>query len=124
MNQINIKSDYVFLSSSIDDIGILSGKNINNYAAGSITHQTGDPTNLNNTYTVNSRNIILGLQPDQTVKLEPVVKSDQLIIILQQMLSIMNDITNNPDEVKCITGEITELSKQLDKIKSIITKTY
>lgn len=124
MNQINIKSDYVFLSSSIDDIGILSGKNINIYAAGSITHQTGDPTNLNNTYTVNSRNIILGLQPDQTIKLESVVKSDQLIIVLQQILSIMNDITNNPDEVKCITGEITELSKQLDKIKSITTKTY
>lgn len=124
MDQLNIKSEYVFISSSTDDVNIMSGKDLNNYSAGSIIHQTGDPTNLLNRYIINSQNIILGIQPNPTIDLEPVVKSDQLINILQQILSIMNDITNNPSEVKAITGEIENLSKQLDKIKSITTKTY
>lgn len=33
MDQINLKSDYVFISSSTDDVNIMSGKNINNYSA-------------------------------------------------------------------------------------------
>jgi hypothetical protein len=44
-------------------------------------------------------------------------------MILQQMLSIMNDIATNPEEVKCITGEIEQLQKQLYKIKSEISYT-
>ena len=40
------------------------------------------------------------------------------------MLSIMNDIVNNPTEIQTISGEITELSKQLNKIKSETTKLY
>ena len=39
------------------------------------------------------------------------------------MLSIMNDLANNPDEVKTITGEIEQLQKQLYKIKSEISYT-
>ena len=122
--QIQIQSNYVFLSSSVDNVDISSNKDINNYAAGSITHQTGDPNNKLNTYTINSQNIILGLQANPTVTLESVVKSDQLINVLNQMLSIMNDIINNPSEVNCITEEITLLSQQLSKIKSQTTKTY
>ena len=123
-NKISIQSEHVFMSSSIGDVNIQSNNNINTYAGGSIIYQTGDPTNKENIYTVNSQNIVLGFQPNTTVNLEPVVKSDQLISVLQQMLSIMTDIVNNPDEVKCISGEIENLSKQLDKIKSTITKTY
>ena len=122
--QIQIQSNYVFLSSSVDNVDISSNKDINNYAAGSITHQTGDPNNKLNTYTINSQNITLGLQSNPTVTLESVVKSDQLINVLNQMLSIMNDIINNPSEVNCITEEITLLSQQLNKIKSQTTKTY
>jgi len=124
MDQLNIKSEYVFISSSVDDVNIMSGKDINNYSAGSIIHQTGDPTNLLNRYIINSQNIILGIQPNLSIDLEPVVKSDQLIEILKQMLSIMNDITNNPSEVKAITGEILQVSSSLSNIKSTITKTY
>jgi len=124
MDQLNIKSEYVFISSSVDDVNIMSGKDINNYSAGSIIHQTGDPTNLLNRYIINSQNIVLGIQPNLTVNLEPVVKSVQLIDILKQMLSIMNDITNNPSEVKAITGEILQVSSSLSNIKSTITKTY
>ena len=123
-HQIQIQSDYVFISSSVDNIDISSNKDINTYAAGSITYQTGDPNNKLNTYTINSQNIILGLQANPTVTLESVVKSDQLINVLNQMLSIMNDIINNPSEVNCITEEITLLSQQLNKIKSQTTKTY
>jgi len=123
-HQIQIQSDYVFLSSSVDNVDISSNKDINNYAAGSITHQTGDPNNKLNTYTINSQNITLGLQANPTVTLESVVKSDQLINVLNQMLSIMSDIINNPSEVNCITEEITLLSQQLSKIKSQTTKTY
>ena len=123
-HQIQIQSDYVFISSSVDNVDISSNKDINNYAAGSITHQTGNPNNKLNTYIVNSQNITLGLQPNPTVTLESVVKSDQLINVLNQMLSIMSDIINNPSEVNCITEEITLLSQQLSKIKSQTTKTY
>ena len=123
-HQIQIQSDYVFISSSVDNVDISSNKDINNYAAGSITHQTGDPNNKLNTYTINSQNIILGLQANPTVTLESVVKSDQLINVLNQMLSIMSDMTTNPSEVSCIIGEIGLLQTQLSKIKSQTTKTY
>lgn len=124
MNQINVKSDYVFISSSVDDVNIMAGKNINNYSAGSITHQTGDPTNKINVYTINSQNIILGFQNNPIVNLEAVPKSDQLIKVLSDMLSIMNDIVNNPSETKAISGDILQVSSSLNNIKSTITKTY
>ena len=124
MDQINLKSDYVFISSSTDDVNIMSGKNINNYSAGSIIHQTGDPTNKTNIYTINSQNIILGLQSNPILNLEAVPKSDQLIKVLSNMLSIMNDIVNNPSETKAISGDILQISASLNNIKSTITKTY
>lgn len=124
MDQINIKSDYVFLSSSVDDVSIVSGKDITNYSAGSIIHQTGDPTNPTNEYIINSRNVILGLKNNSIVTLEAVPKSDQLIKVLSDMLSIMNDIVNNPSETKAISGDILQVSASLNNIKSTITKTY
>ena len=124
MDQINLKSDYVFISSSTDDVNVMSGKNINNYSAGSIIHQTGDPTNKTNIYTINSQNIILGLQSNPILNLEAVPKSDQLIKVLSNMLSIMNDIVNNPSETKAISGDILQISASLNNIKSTITKTY
>ena len=76
MDQINLKSDYIFISSSTDDVNIMSGKNINNYSAGSIIHQTGDPTDKTNIYTINSQNIILGLQSNPILNLfDPLAKS-------------------------------------------------
>jgi CII-binding regulator of phage lambda lysogenization HflD len=124
MDQINLKSEYVFISSSTDDVNIMSGKNINNYSAGSIIHQTGDPTDKTNIYTINSQNIILGLQSNPILNLEAVPKSDQLIKVLSNMLSIMNDIVNNPSETKAISGDILQISASLNNIKSTITKTY
>ena len=124
MDQLNLKSDYIFMSSSTDDVNIMSGKNINNYSAGSIIHQTGDPTNKTNIYTINSQNIILGLQSNPILNLEAVPKSDQLIKVLSNMLSIMNDIVNNPSETKAISGDILQISASLNNIKSTITKTY
>jgi hypothetical protein len=36
----------------------------------------------------------------------------------------MTDMVNNPTEAETIVGEITQLSKQLNKIKSETTKLY
>lgn len=125
MDQLNLKSDYVFISSSTDDVNIMSGKNINNYSAGSIIHQTGDPKNKENSYIINSQNIILGIQPNNTIKLEAVPKSDELIKILSEMLDIMTLIVTTPDEAEAaLVGDITSLKTKLINIKSKTTKTY
>jgi hypothetical protein len=124
MDVINLKSDYIFISSSVDNIDIQSNKDINTYAGGSMVYQTGDPTNKTNIYTINSQNIILGLQSNPILNLEAVPKSDQLIKVLSNMLSIMNDIVNNPSETKAISGDILQISASLNNIKSTITKTY
>ena len=122
--QLNISSEYFFISSSVDNIDIQSNKDINTYAGGSMVYQTGDPTNKTNIYTINSQNIILGLQSNPILNLEAVPKSDQLIKVLSNMLSIMNDIVNNPSETKAISGDILQISASLNNIKSITTKTY
>ncbi len=114
----------IFISSSVDNIDIQSNKDINTYAGGSMVYQTGDPTNKTNIYTINSQNIILGLQSNPILNLEAVPKSDQLIKVLSNMLSIMNDIVNNPSETKAISGDILQISASLNNIKSTITKTY
>jgi len=124
MDKVRIHSEYVFISSSVDNIDIQSNKDINTYAGGSMVYQTGDPTNLTNTYIINSQNIILGLQSNPILNLEAVPKSDQLIKVLSDMLSIMNDIINNPSEIQAISGEILQVSASLNNIKSTITKTY
>ena len=122
--QLNISSEYVFISSSVDNIDIQSNKDINTYAGGSMVYQTGDPINKTNIYTINSQNIILGLQSNPILNLEAVPKSDQLIKVLSNMLSIMNDIVNNPSETQAISGDILQISASLNNIKSITTKTY
>jgi hypothetical protein len=124
MDKVRIHSEYIFISSSVDNIDIQSNKDINTYAGGSMVYQTGDPTNLTNTYIVNSQNIILGFKNNSIVNLEAVPKSDQLIKVLSDMLSIMNDIINNPSEIQAISGEIVQVSASLNNIKSTITKTY
>ena len=87
-------------------------------------NQTGDPTNPLNLYIINSQNVILGFKNNSIVNLEAVPKSDQLIKVLSDMLSIMNDIVNNPSETKAISGDILQISASLNNIKSTITKTY
>ena len=125
-HNIIISSELIYISSSVDGIYIQSADETQMSTAGSFTINVGPQGSKNpiNVYRLNSPNIILGYQSDPTLTLEPVPKSDQLISVLQQMLSIMSDITTNPDEKQSITGEINLLSSQLNKIKSTITKTY
>lgn len=124
MDKVRVHSEYVFISSSVDNIDIQSNKDINTYAGGSMVYQTGDPTNKTNIYIINSQNIILGFKNNSIVNLEAVPKSDQLIKVLSDMLSIMNDIVNNPSETQAISGDILQISASLNNIKSTITKTY
>jgi len=126
MNNILISSEVVYVSSSVSGTYIQSAKDTIMSTVESFTVNVGpqgskDPIN---TFRINSPYIELGYQSDPTLTLEAVPKSDQLIDVLQQMLSIMKDITNNPDEKETITGDINLLSSQLNKIKSTITKTY
>jgi hypothetical protein len=100
------------------DVNVYSGKGMV-FTTG--VYGSVDPQNK---FNVESQNIILGYQKDPTVTLESSVKADQLIDVLNQMLSIMTDIVNNPTEIETINGEITQLSKQLNKIKSETTKLY
>ena len=126
MNNIIISSELLYLSSSVSGTYIQSAEDTVMSTAGSFTVNVGPQGSKNpiNVYRLNSPNIELGYKFDALLTLEAVPKSDQLISVLQQMLSIMNDIINNPDEKECITGEINQLSSQLNKIKSTITKTY
>lgn len=123
---IVIQSSELYLSSSINSISMSTNTDLVVYTGEGVVFSTGDLGSVDpkNFFTVNSQNVVLGYAKNPTITEEPVVKSDQLINVLQQILSIMNDITNNPSETKSITGEIENLSKQLDKIKSITTKTY
>jgi len=106
MDVINLKSDYIFISSSVDNIDIQS-------------------KNKENSYIINSQNIILGIQPNNTIKLEAVPKSDELIKILSEMLDIMTLIVTTPDEAEAaLVGDITSLKTKLINIKSKTTKTY
>lgn len=125
-NNIIISSELLYISSSVSGTYIQSAEDTVMSTAGSFTVNVGPlgSKNPDNVYILNSPNIELGYKLDPTLTLEAVPKSDQLINILQQMLDIMNDITSNPDEKELIIGEITQLSSQLEKIKSTITKTY
>lgn len=123
--QIIIQSEYLYLSSSINNVDIVSNKNITLTSNNNIVLQTGPDGNKDKFFTVNSQNIVLGSQPNSTVKLEAVPKSDQLIKVLNKMLQIMGKIVTTPDGAEAaLLGEIIQLSTQLSKIKSKTTKTY
>lgn len=124
-NKIVIQSEYLYLSSSVSNIDVTSNKSVNVYSTDNIVFKTGPNGNKEKFFTVNSQNIVLGSQPNPTVKLEAVPKSDQLIKVLNKMLQIMGKIVTTPDGGEAaLLGEITQLSTQLSKIKSEITKTY
>ena len=125
-HNIQIKSENVYISSSLNSISMSANTDLVVYTGEGVVFSTGVNGSIDpkNNFIVNSQNIVLGYAKNSTITEESVVKSDQLIKVLSDMLSIMNDIVNNPSEVKAITGEIENLSKQLDKIKSITTKTY
>jgi hypothetical protein len=125
-NNILISSELIFISSSVNGIYVESAKDTVMSTAGSFTVNVGPQgsKDIVNTYRINSPYIELGYQSDPTLTLEAVPKGDILIQKLEAILGIMNDIVNNPDEVKAISGEIENLRKSLSDIKSTITKTY
>ena len=125
-NNILISSELIFISSSVNGIYVESAKDTVMSTAGSFTVNIGPQgsKDIVNTYRINSPYIELGYQSDPTLTLQAVPKGDILIQKLEAMLGIMNDIVNNPDEVKAISGEIENLKKSLSDIKSTITKTY
>ena len=123
---IVIQSSELYLSSSINSISMSANTDLVVYTGEGVVFSTGVDGSIDpkNSFIVNSQNIILGYAKNTTITEEPVVKSDQLIKVLSNMLSIMNDIVNNPSETQAISGDILQISASLNNIKSITTKTY
>ena len=73
---------------------------------------------------INSPRIEFGIPNSNAplLKLEPVVKSEQLVLVLEKMLQILEDSVVSPD-VNRTKGEISNLKQEMYKIKSQITYT-
>lgn len=123
---IVIQSSELYLSSSINSISMSANTDLVVYTGEGVVFSTGVDGSIDpkNSFIINSQNITLGYAKNTTITEEPVVKSDQLIKVLSNMLSIMNDIVNNPSETQAISGDILQISASLNNIKSITTKTY
>ena len=125
-HNIQIKSENVYISSSLNSISMSANTDLVVYTGEGVVFSTGVEGSIDpkNSFIVNSQNITLGYAKNTTITEESVVKSDQLIKVLSNMLSIMNDIVNNPSETQAISGDILQISASLNNIKSTITKTY
>ena len=125
-HNIQIKSENVYISSSLNSISMSANTDLVVYTGEGVVFSTGVNGSIDpkNSFIVNSQNITLGYAKNTTITEESVVKSDQLIKVLSNMLSIMNDIVNNPSETQAISGDILQVSASLNNIKSITTKTY
>ena len=125
-HNIQIKSENVYISSSLNSISMSANTDLVVYTGEGVVFSTGVDGSIDpkNSFIVNSQNIVLGYAKNTTITEESVVKSDQLIKVLSNMLSIMNDIVNNPSETQAISGDILQISASLNNIKSTITKTY
>jgi len=123
---IVIQSSELYLSSSINSISMSANTDLVVYTGEGVVFSTGVNGSIDpkNNFIINSQNIILGYAKNPTITEESVVKSDQLIKVLSDILSIMNDIVNNPSETQAISGDILQISASLNNIKSITTKTY
>ena len=73
---------------------------------------------------INSPRIDFGVENNSAplLKLEPIVKSEQLILILEKMLQILEDSVVSPN-VNRTKGDIANLKQEIYKIKSKITYT-
>ena len=123
---IVIQSSELYLSSSINSISMSANTDLVVYTGEGVVFSTGIDGSIDpkNNFIINSQNVVLGYAKNTTITEESVVKSDQLIKVLSNMLSIMNDIVNNPSETQAISGDILQISASLNNIKSITTKTY
>jgi hypothetical protein len=131
--KISAKSGKLELVSESDDIKINSNTYIHLGAKEGLFIDIGsvDGDNKPNKVRINSPRIEFGI-PTQTKKLEPVVKGDQLELILKDILDLLNQIVSTPGAyipqgqtiLKTITQAKTEIIKQkLKKFKSKITYT-
>ena len=73
---------------------------------------------------INSPRIDFGVENNSAplLKLEPIVKSKQLILILEKMLQILEDSVVSPN-VNRTKGDIANLKQEMYKIRSQITYT-
>jgi hypothetical protein len=124
--QIIIKSNEVQIVGESGPIFLNTNKEIHLGATGRILFDVGPVGSKNpqNKFLVNSPRVEFGIPNDNAplLKLESVAKSDQLILILNEMLQILEDSVTSPDQNRT-KGDIENLKQQMYKIKSQTTYT-
>ena len=88
-HNIQIKSENVYISSSLNSISMSANTDLVVYTGEGVVFSTGVNGSIDpkNNFIINSQNIILGYAKNPTITEESVVKSDQLIKVLSDMLS-------------------------------------
>ena len=139
-NQILINSDRLLFNAKTDSILLFSKQAISLSTDGSIHFDTSNGDN--NNFIVNAPNIYLGLDYNDELPIEPAVKGDSLDIFLNDMLDLINNLWDatlyeisytesgtftgpnpmNKGVESRIEGQIKELRKQIEFIKSNIVK--
>jgi hypothetical protein len=130
-NQVIINSDRLLFNAKTDSILLFSDKAIGFSTNGSFHFDTSPDENTSK-FIINSPNIYLGLEYDNTLPAQPAVLADDLIIaledILDSILTIYADITFQVSFLSTTPGSPTgtnirnyrllqKREKELEKIK-------
>ena len=90
-NQVIVSSDRLLFNAKKDSILLYSDKAIGFSTNGSFHFDTSDDAN-NSKFIINSPNIYLGLEFDNTLPKQPAVLSDDLIMSLDDILDLIQKI--------------------------------
>jgi|TARA_R110000796_G_scaffold20288_3_gene60529 hypothetical protein len=142
-NQVIINSDRLVFNAKIDSILLFSDKAIGFSTNGSFHFDTS-PDENESKFVVNSPNIYLGLEFDNTYPTEPAVLGDQLEDLLNEILDLVGGILNdieykvgyivtvpssptapNPANTPILQrrrSQIQQLKSEIENIKSLNTK--
>lgn len=142
-NQVIINSDRLVFNAKIDSILLFSDKAIGFSTNGSFHFDTS-PDENESKFVVNSPNIYLGLEFDNTYPTEPAVLGDQLEDLLNEMLDLIGGMLDdieykvgyvvtvpssptapNPANTPVLQrrrSQIQQLKSEIENIKSLNTK--
>jgi len=142
-NQVIINSDRLIFNAKEDSILLFSNKAIGFSTNGSFHFDTS-PNESESKFVVNSPNIYLGLEFDNTYPTEPAVLGDQLEDLLNEMLDLIGGMLDdieykvgyivtvpssptapNPANTPVLQrrrSQIQQLKSEIENIKSLNTK--
>ena len=139
--QVIINSNRLLFNAKEDSILLFSRKSIS-FSANSSIHFDTSPNKDTSNFIVNSPNIYLGLDYNDDLPTEPAVKGDSLETFLNDTLDVINNMWDailyeisytesgaftgpnpmNKGVESRIEGQISELRKQIEFVKSNIVK--